>query len=486
MVKETLSGIEKQILMAISGKDIVTVPDLISLTELSEVEVMRGVQWLDSKGLIEVNEDRIEFVRVLNPTFVFPERDVLRKISESPKAVTELDKFGVQWILKRKWGKICGGKLTIEGNGKKMLGKNSPDEDLFMKLNKGEVATAELAEAEKKALDVLRKRPKLIEVSQKAEREIKITEEGQNIVDDGLDTGKETNQLTHDLIVSGKWADTKFRKYDLGAPVPQAYPGKKHPLTMFIDKIRRIFLEMGFEEREGPLVEAAFWNFDALFQPQDHPARDMADTFYLSTPAELPVPKKHVPKVRQMHEKGDHESLGWGYKWEEVEAGKAILRTHTTAVSARSLPTVTPPAKVFSIGRIFRNETIDYKHLAEFHQVDGIVVDPKVTFRDLLGYLKEFYLKMGFEKIRFRPGYFPYTEMSVEPEVYFEDRGEWIELGGSGIFRPEVTRPLGIDCPVLAWGLGVERMMMLTLDIDDLRTIYGNDLAWLRSVRQVY
>jgi len=129
---------------------------------------------------------------------------------------------------------------------------------------------------------------------------------------------------------------------------------------------------------------------------------------------------------------------------------------------------------------------IDYKHLAEFHQVDGIVVDPKVTFRDLLGYLKEFYLRMGFDKIRFRPGYFPYTEMSVEPEVYFEDRGEWIELGGSGIFRPEVTRPLGIDCPVLAWGLGIERMMLLTLGIDDLRTIYGNDLAWLRSVKQVY
>jgi len=486
MVKETLSGIEKQVLLALSGKEMVTVPDLIKLTELSEVEVMRGTQWLKSKGLVEVKEDRLEFAKVLNPTFVFPERDVLKRIEEGPQPVKEVDKFGMQWILRRKWGEIKDGKLTITGLGMKMLKEETPDEYLFSRLSKGDIATAELSQEEKKNLEILRKRPKLVEVATKAEREVSITEDGQKIVDAGIDTSEDKNQLTHDMIVSGKWADVKFRQYDLGAPVPQVYPGKKHPLTMFIDKIRKIFLEMGFEEREGPLIETAFWNFDALFQPQDHPARDLADTFYLSTPEKMEIPKKHVPKVKKMHEKGDHESSGWGYEWNEEEAEKAILRTHTTAVSARSLPTIEPPAKIFSIGRIFRNETIDYKHLAEFHQVDGIVVDPKVTFRDLLGYLKEFYGKMGFEKIRFRPGYFPYTEMSVEPEVYFEDRGEWIELGGSGIFRPEVTRPLGIDCPVLAWGLGVERMMMLTLDIDDLRTIYGNDLAWLRSVRQVY
>lgn len=486
MVKETLSRIEKQVLLAAAGKDIITVPVLVKVTGLSEVEVMRGIQWLSSKGLIEVKEDRIEFVRLLNQNFVFPEKDVLKKIADGPKPVQELDKFGMQWILKRKWGELKDGELTINEKGKQMLEEPTSDETLFYKLKRGEVATNELGAGEKAALEALRKRPKLIEVAIKTEREISITKGGQKIVDGGIDDGKDTNQLTHDMIITGKWKDTKFRTYDLGAPVPKVYPGKKHPLTMFIDKIRRIFLEMGFEEREGPLVETAFWNFDALFQPQDHPARDLADTFYLSTPQKLPVPREHVAKVKGMHEKGDKESLGWGYAWDENEAGKAVLRTHTTAVSARSLPTIEPPAKVFSIGRIFRNETIDYKHLAEFHQVDGIVVDPDVSFRDLLGYLKEFYLKMGFEKIRFRPGYFPYTEMSVEPEVYFEDRGEWIELGGSGIFRPEVTRPLGIDCPVLAWGLGIERMMLLTLGIDDLRTIYGNDLAWLRGVPQVY
>ena len=246
MVKETLSRIEKQVLLAAAGKDIITVPVLVKVTGLSEVEVMRGIQWLSSKGLIEVKEDRIEFVRLLNQNFVFPEKDVLKKIADGPKPVQELDKFGMQWILKRKWGELKDGELTINEKGKQMLEEPTSDETLFYKLKRGEVATNELGAGEKAALEALRKRPKLIEVAIKTEREISITKGGQKIVDGGIDDGKDTNQLTHDMIITGQWKDTKFRTYDLGAPVPKVYPGKKHPLTMFIDKIRRIFLEMGF------------------------------------------------------------------------------------------------------------------------------------------------------------------------------------------------------------------------------------------------
>ena len=488
MVKETLSNIEKKVLLAISGKEVVTAPDIEELAGLSEVESMRALQWLNSKGLIEMSEDRVKFVRLKDPNFVFLERDVLRKIAEKKQPVATLDEIGVQWIMQRKWGEIKKGELVITDDGKQALKEITEDEKLFVKLKgSGEVALAELDEEEGKGLELLKRRPKVVEILDRAEREVKITGEGQKIADSGLKIEEEHTQLTHDMIMKGTWKDAKFREYDLGAPVPPVYPAKMHPLNMFIDRIREIFLEMGFEEREGPLIESSFWNFDALFQPQDHPARDLADTFYLEKPGKAEVPQKHVKKVKGMHEHGgDIDSLGWGYNWSLEQAGKPVLRTHTTAVTVRSLADIQPPAKVFSIGRVFRNETIDYKHLAEFHQVDGIVVDEKVSFRDLLGYLKEFYKKMGFEKVRFRPGYFPYTEMSVEPEVYFEDRKEWVELGGAGIFRPEVTKPFGIDCPVLAWGLGIERIVLLTLGIEDLRTIYGNDLGWLRKVPQIY
>lgn len=295
---------------------------------------------------------------------------------------------------------------------------------------------------------------------------------------------KEVASLTPELIKTGLWRKAKLKKYNPEEIGEEKFPGKKHVLSYFIEKIRRIFLEMGFKEKKDSFVESSFWNFDALFQPQDHPAREMHDTLYLKNPKKSKLPDKEIVKaVKRMHQEGDKESRGWEYKWVRRIAEKPILRTHTTAVTVRSLAEVEAPAKVFCIGRVFRNETLDYSHLPEFAQVEGIVADENVNFRDLLGYLKEFYKKLGFEKIRFRPSYFPYTEMSVEPEVYFKEKDEWLELGGAGIFRPEVTRPLGVDVPVLAWGLGLERPLMLKLGITDIRNFYfKNDLKFLREV----
>ena len=244
-------------------------------------------------------------------------------------------------------------------------------------------------------------------------------------------------------------------------------------------KIRRqIFFEMGFEEMSGSAVESSFWNFDALFQPQDHPARELADTFYIK--GVEPLPKGDVvEKVKKAHKRG------WNYKWAEELACKKTLRTHTTAVSARYLvdSRKRQNAKYFCVGRVYRNEVVDYKHLAEFYQVEGIVLWEKATFADLMGLLREFYRKLGFEKIRFRPSYFPYTEPSLEIEVYFEKKKAWLELGGAGVFRPEVSIPLWGKYPVLAWGLSLERPLMLANDIGDIRTFYKNDLAWLRDFK---
>jgi phenylalanyl-tRNA synthetase alpha chain len=243
-----------------------------------------------------------------------------------------------------------------------------------------------------------------------------------------------------------------------------------------VRRVKRAFRDMGFEEMDGGIVESAFWNFDALFQPQDHPAREMADTFYLEGEEELPD-KSLVAAVKKSHQEG------WKYEWSAKEARRRVLRTHTTALSARHLHMLggVKAKKYFAVGRVFRNEATDFKHLAEFHQVEGIVAWEGATFRDLLGLLKEFYMRFGFEKVRFRPSYFPYTEPSVEIEVFFEEKKEWMELGGAGVFRPEMTKPLCGTYPVLAWGLSLERPLMIMEGLKDIRAFYKNDLDWLRG-----
>ncbi len=267
--------------------------------------------------------------------------------------------------------------------------------------------------------------------------------------------------------------------FDVSVPSADANLGKSHPITRLTKRMKTIMSELGFQEMDGSIIESSFWNFDALFQPQNHPARELADTFYLEGKSPLPADKTLVARVKKAHEDG------WKYGWDPLEASKRVLRTHTTCLSARTLSSndCKKPRKFFAIGRVFRNEATDYKHLAEFHQVEGIIAWEGATFTDLLGILKEFYGKLGFKDIRFRPSFFPYTEPSLEIEVYYEPRKQWLELGGGGIFRPEVSGPLGCDCPVLAWGLSLERPLMLMLELDDIRTFYRNDVEFLKDAR---
>jgi phenylalanyl-tRNA synthetase alpha chain len=225
---------------------------------------------------------------------------------------------------------------------------------------------------------------------------------------------------------------------------------------------------------------------DMLFIPQDHPARELQDTLYCSVPSNIDIKEKDlVESIAKVHEDGGMtSSTGWGYKFSKKEGEKPLLRTHTTVNTIRYLyNNPKPPSKVFSIGRVFRKENIDSTHLPEFYQIEGIIHEEGSNFRQLIGILKEFYKRMGFEKIRCRPGYFPYTEPSMEVEVFWNNR--WMELGGSGIFRPEVTEPIGVKDPVLAWGLGLERLAMLRFDLKDIRDLYISDLGWLRKKPQI-
>ncbi|MGV8085881.1 MAG: phenylalanine--tRNA ligase subunit alpha [Candidatus Bilamarchaeum sp.] len=312
-----------------------------------------------------------------------------------------------------------------------------------------------------------------------------------------LSSGKEANLDLQEELLQRKLIEKKFVKnifikytgkqfdssisndFDVSVESSNAPVGKAHPISVMSNRMCTIMSEMGFSQMQGDIVESSFWNFDALFQPQDHPAREMADTFYVSGDYPLPEDKKLVDRVSASHEKG------WKYKWSPKEAAKRVLRTHTTCLSARYLSQIKDkkPHKYFAIGRVFRNEATDYKHLAEFHQVEGIIAWEGAKFTDLLGTLKEFYSKLGFDQVRFRPSFFPYTEPSLEVDVYFEPKKQWMEIGGAGVFRPEVSIPLCGVYPVLAWGLSLERPLMMMLNLDDIRTFYRNDMEFLKSSR---
>jgi phenylalanyl-tRNA synthetase alpha chain len=308
---------------------------------------------------------------------------------------------------------------------------------------------------------------------------ISITPEGKALLAKGIDIRPETGTLSRDQIITGSWKGLALRRYDIGKTPKRAYPGKIHPYQRLISEMRCVLLEMGFTEIYGNIIQSAFWNFDALFQPQDHPAREMQDTFYLHQTEPLP---EGWERVRDMHlHGGTTSSTGWGGQWSMRKASQCVLRTHSTCLSIRHLAAHhRPPVKAFCISRVYRREAIDPTHLPEFEQLEGIVMDQGVNFTHLLGYLKEFYRRMGFTDVRFRPGYFPYTEPSVEPEVYVPGLG-WVEMGGAGIFREEVTAPFDIEHPVLAWGLGVSRIAMLRLGLKDLRLLYRSDIGWIRD-----
>ncbi len=454
---------------------------------------MRAALLLSSKKLAEIKENKIVHLKITKEgenyaKNLLPELRLLKVLQEKETiSISELldkskidkkeSKIALGWLMRNKWAKKEKENLHITDEGRKIDIDTYPPQVFLKEL----AEKKEIVAKDDSLIDIFRKRKKVLDISEKIERYIILTE---NIKLNEIKTKDKITQITSDVIKSKKWEKAEIKRYNISDEVKKSYPGKFHPLRYLMEKVRNIFIEMGFSEVEGPIIESSFWNFDALFQPQDHPARDLADTFYLKD-FELGCEDREIlENVKKTHQDGGKTgSTGWGYKWSEKSSKRPVLRTHTTAVSARSLRKFKPPAKVFTIGSTFRNESIDYKHLTEFRQVEGIVVDDSVNFENLLGYLKEFYRRLGFRKVRFRPAYFPYTYCSVEPEVYFEDKGEWIELGGSGIFRPEVVEPFGLDCPVLAWGLSLERPVMLMLEMDDIREFYKNDLNWLRAVK---
>ena len=316
----------------------------------------------------------------------------------------------------------------------------------------------------------------LIEVEENVSRIWKLTEEGANVDLSELSEVEMIGELTPEMLQNDSWKRSSFKPFDVTAPAPVPSGGRRHPMQALIERIRSVFLEMGFSEIEGDYVQSAGWNMDALYIPQSHPARTMQDTFYLENPSSVEVEPRFLDLWEKVHEHGhDTGSRGWGGSFDHEESQKALLRTHTTVNTVRHIAeNPENPSRVFGIGRVFRQETIDRTHMPEFHQIEGIIHEPDASLPMLISTLKKFYAKMGYPDVRVRPAYFPYTEPSAEVDILW--RGEWLELGGSGIFRPEVTEPLGTEWPVCAWGMGLERLAMLILGLDDIRQLYQPDL----------
>jgi len=496
-VAESLHPLERKVLPYLERGN--SAEELQKLSGLSEVEVMRALQWLQNKKALTI-KIQTKVIIILDANGIkykkngLPEINFLKSLLEKPltlneiKEKTKLDNNEITisiGVLKKKGLINLNEKISLTEQGRNCLDGQSLEEQF---INALPLSVSDLTQEWAHAYNELSKRKEIIKTNIKKIRTFVLTDLGikltkTKISENFLET------LTPKILTSGTWKKTKFRHYDLTSIVPKIYAGKKHPMNQAIEYMRRIWLDMGFQEMHGNLIQTSFWNFDALFVPQDHPARDLQDTLFIKNPEKGNLSEKElIRRISKAHENGwSTGSKGWKYKWNKDEARLNVLRTHTTVLSAQTIARLKQkdlPAKFFNIGKVFRNETLDWSHLFEFYQSEGIVVDENVNFKHLLGYLKEFFKKMGFEKVRFGPAYFPYVEPSLECDVFHPVHKKWLELGGAGIFRPEVVKPLlGKDVPVLAWGLGVERIVTLYYEINDLRELYKNDIKKLREFK---
>jgi phenylalanyl-tRNA synthetase alpha chain len=490
-MSSSLHPLERKILSALAASGSLPFEALVTTSAVQEDQARRALQWLASKGLVTIidsKESRLEVVR--SP----PELAIVTRISESPTPLTvdqlrsafeSADEFSAAF------GRARGaGWVRVEGSAPAVVrvsDSKGPEalKSLMEAVKEGMGEEKLTAEQAALAADLLRRG--VLRREETRTISVTITEAGREAALASVGSGL-VDRLTPEMLASGEWRTKTLRSLDVEAKAPLFHPGRRHPVRDFIREIREVYISMGFTELHGNSVYPAFWNFDALFIPQDHPGRDMQDTFYLAGLSDPTLTKTGVvANVASTHEDGwKTGSRGWGYHWRLEEARRLVLRTHNTVLTVKALSqSKEKETRVFAVSKVYRNENLDYKHLAEFHHMDGIMVGEGLNVRHLMGFLKEFYKKLGMNDVRLWPTYFPYTEPSMEVVAYSKATKSWIELSGSGVFRPEVTFPLGVRVPVLAWGPGVERLMLMRYGLDDMRALYGADLSWLRNRREL-
>ncbi len=463
--------IEKQIIKSLNIKTSTEFYLLLQKTKLNEDQLRRGIEWLKLKNLIDVINTQEIFVSLdTNALFAYrhstPERKILKLVSDKPRDLQELKKLlksdfdvAIAKAKKNSWIDIMSeSQNTIVHLGKVIPPSITPEEKLILSIGNKKIPEKEIVD--KKSLESLKKRRDFIKYNTAKSKSIILKKKIK------LDELIETKQNNNRVI-------------DVESEVPLFNVARVHPLRETINDIRDILISFGFSEIQGPLIQSSFWNFDALFTPQNHPVREMQDTFYLEDQSNVGIAtSQQIKNVSAIHEQK------WHYKWKLSEAQKMTLRTHTTCITIRHIANhKLENAQIFSLGRVFRNEKSSYKHLSEFHQIEGLIIGKDINLRHLMGIQKEFCRRIGITKIKFWPTFFPYTEPSLQTMVYNENTGKWLELFGMGIIRPEVTNPLGIKKPILAFGGGIERIAMLKYMINDVREFYTNDLTMLRNFK---
>jgi len=387
-------------------------------------------------------------------------------------------------FARKEYGSVEGGAVSVDPG----VDPTADDERAALDAvaGDGDVAAATLDQLERRGL---------VTRSEQTVRSVRLTDDGVTTLMAGVEATETVDQLTPELLTSGEWEDAQFSEYNVAADAGEFGGGKEHILRQTANRVKEALVSMGFQEMNGPHADAQFWINDCLFMPQDHPARTHWDQFALSEPDQIDdLPDDVVERVRKAHLEGVGED-GEGYHspWELDVAKSLDLRGHTTSLSARYLSgyqegELDPPERYFSVEKVYRNDTLDPTHLLEFFQIEGWVMAEDLSVRDLMGTFTEFYEQFGITDLEFKPHYNPYTEPSFELFGTHPETGEIVEVGNSGIFRDEVTEPLGVDADVMAWGLSLERLLMLIYGFEDIRDVHGTlcDLELLRDVEVMH
>ncbi len=468
---------------------------LLKSSGLKLDEALWAIGNLEQQHMINVEKDSIGELSLSEEGRSYansslPEQSLLTRLGKGTIKAASLksdaERIGLQWLKRKGYADIKNGVLELTGAGAAALGNGVPEDKALKALSAKEgshIDGGSLGENEKNLLQ----RGLIIIKSATKITEIMITKEGKNALSAPASEG-ELDALNRSIIVGKLWEGKTFKRYDVSVPIEPAGFGEMHPLRSLISRIKDTYLSMGFREMSGPIIEPAFWSFDSLFVQQDHPARAVMDTFYLSNPADIAVDTPEIKKVKKAHEKAYHE------KWSEKVASQAILRTHGTSVSARYLSRIVKeltqgdaqyelPIKLFGIGRVFRNENVDFKHLENFYQMDGLIIGNNLTLSNLFDVLIKVYDSLGL-KVRLVPAYFPFVEPGVEIRALMN--GKELEMGGAGMIRKEIVGTSRKKLSVLAWGCGIERILLLRdNEIRGLPEMYNSNIGWARKRRLV-
>jgi phenylalanyl-tRNA synthetase alpha chain len=504
-----LHPLEIKVLIAYGAGDELTNARLARELDFKEGQANQALSWLSAKGfvtergrrtrvLFEITELGRECVQKGTP-----EERILDLIEEEgPKTLPEIS--GTLGIEGRDVGSAFGvlakdGALSMAEDKRVAIAKKGrPPRVLLTRalleraMQSGSLDEGELTKEEGDLIVSLAKKrgaaSSLFRLVEHEEVTYAVTREG-GAAREGLKkagaTGEEIGALTPELLKNGAWKSRSFRRYNIDVPPSRVLTGRKNPYCSFLDRLKDKLASLGFEEFDGPLVETEFWNCDALFMPQFHSARDIHDVYHLKDPTHAKaIEQPFLDQVAAAHENGwKTGSRGWGYRFDRDFTRRLILRSQGTVLSAKTLPRAKVPGKYFGVVRCFRYDKVDATHLSDFYQTEGIVLGEEVNLRTLLGLLKMFAEEVALAReVKYVPGFFPFTEPSVEVHIKHPTLG-WFELGGSGIFRPEVTEPLGIKVPVLAWGIGIDRMAMVSMGLSDIRDLFSNTLEEVRMRR---